>query len=115
MLNYLQARQTVIRAVSACSRDLSVESVPLQASLGRVLADNISADRDYPPVHRSTRDGFALRAADLARLPATLKLLGEIKAGDRFDGTVSLGECVAIMTGAPVPEGADAVVMIEHT
>jgi molybdopterin molybdotransferase len=85
------------------------------AALGRVLAQDVATDRDYPPFDRSIRDGFAARAGDVARVPARLKLIGESKAGTAFDGEVGAGECVQIMTGAPVPSGADAVVMIEYT
>jgi len=115
MLHYLEARKKVIDAVRASQPRPSVETVGLLESLGRVLAEDVPADRDYPPFHRSTRDGFALRAADLATVPATLKRLGEIRAGEIYPGTVGPGECVQIMTGAPVPEGADAVVMVEDT
>ena len=115
MLHYLEARHQVIEAVRGRATRPAAEVVPLEASLGRVLAEEVTADRDYPPFDRSTRDGFAVRAADFGHVPATLKRLGEIKAGEAFPGTVGAGECVQIMTGAPVPAGADAVVMIEHT
>lgn len=115
MLHYMEARQKVIATVAARVQRPEGESVPLGASLGRVLAEEACADRDYPPFDRSTRDGFALRAADVAHAPATLKLVGEVRAGESFAGTVGPEECVQIMTGAPVPEGADAVVMVEHT
>ncbi len=83
---------------------------------GRVLAEPIHADRDFPPFSRATRDGYALRAADLEKLPADLRFVGEIKAGGSPSGvSVESGQAAAIMTGAPVPNGADAVVMIEHT
>ena len=87
------------------------ERVPLLECLGRVLAEDIPADRDYPPFNRSMRDGFAVRAADL---PGSLKIIGEVRAGNLFDGDVNRGEAVEIMTGAPVPRGADAVVMVEQ-
>jgi molybdopterin molybdotransferase len=77
-----------------------------------VLAKMAVADRDYPPVARSIRDGFAVRAADL---PGRLRVVGEVAAGGAFVGTVGDGECVEIMTGAPMPDGADSVVMVEHT
>lgn len=115
MLHYLEARKKVVDAVAASQPRPPVETVGLLESLGRVLAEGVSADRDYPPFHRSTRDGFALQAADLAVVPAQLKRLGEVRAGDTYPGTVGHSECVQIMTGAPVPEGADAVVMIEDT
>jgi molybdopterin molybdotransferase len=83
---------------------------------GRALAEPIHADRDFPPFPRATRDGYAVRAADLDRLPADLQIIGEIKAGGTQSAlSVETGQAAAIMTGAPVPNGADAVVMIEHT
>jgi len=88
------------------------EQVALPDLAGRVLADDIAADRDSPALARSVRDGYAVRAADL---PATLKIIGEVRAGERFAGSVSPGQAVEIMTGAPIPAGADAVVMVEHT
>jgi molybdopterin molybdotransferase len=92
------------------------ESVGLLAAAGRVIAEDVAADRDYPPFARSVRDGFAVRAADLeGDSPGGLKIIGEVRAGQVFDGALGPGEAVEIMTGAPMPEGADAVVMIEHT
>jgi molybdopterin molybdotransferase len=79
------------------------------------LAEDVSADRDLPPFHRALRDGYALRAADLTALPVVLRCVGEAPAGRSFEGEVSSGQCVSIMTGAPLPVGADAVVMLEHT
>jgi molybdopterin molybdotransferase len=82
-------------------------------SLGMVLAEPVRADRDQPPFPRSTRDGFACRAADLAAdLPLTV--IGLIRAGEAGPIAISAGEAVEIMTGAPVPDGADCVVMVEH-
>jgi molybdopterin molybdotransferase len=87
------------------------ERVPLLAAAGRVLAEAVTADRDYPPVARSIRDGYAVRAAEL---PGAFRVVGEVRAGTSFAGEVGPGECVEIMTGAPMPVGADAVVMVEH-
>src|SRR3981189_824624 len=90
----------------------------LPAGLGRVLAEGILADRDFPPFGRATRDGYAVRAADLAEVPARLDVVGEVKAGDWPEPgvcSVGRGQAVGIMTGAPLPTGADAVVMVEHT
>lgn len=84
----------------------------LGEALGRVLADDVKADRDYPPFDRSVRDGFAVRAEDL---PGPLAIVGEVRAGQLYEGTVGEGEAVEIMTGAGVPGGADCVVMVEHT
>ena len=94
------------------------ETVDLVRAAGRILAESVAADRDIPPFPRSTRDGYAVRAADLAHLPVKLALKGEIKAGPLPGSaapTLNPGEAFSIMTGAPVPPGADAVVMIEYT
>ena len=87
-------------------------------ALGLVLAEDLRADRDFPPFPRSTRDGYAVRAADVAAVPARLRLIGEIKAGatsEQSGITIGADEAAEIMTGAPVPSGADAVVMVEYT
>jgi len=94
------------------------EPVELARAGGRVLAEALVADRDFPPFPRSARDGYALRAADLAQVPARLRVIGESKAGaapGEVPAHVSQNEAVLIMTGAPVPAGADAVVMVEYT
>jgi molybdopterin molybdotransferase len=95
----------------------AVEKIDLLQAGGRVLAEPIFADRDIPPFARSTRDGYAVSADDLTNLPARLKVVGEIKAGPAQDKKLNLnpGETFSIMTGAPVPRDADAVVMIEYT
>jgi molybdopterin molybdotransferase len=113
MLSFEEAREKVIATVRALRAPLEAETVELTRACGRVLAQAVVADRDYPPFDRSIRDGFALRSDD-AVLGATLSCVGEIKAGGDFQRTVAPGECVQIMTGAAVPKGADAVVMIEH-
>ena len=118
VLKFHAARQAVIEAIQS-SRKFSPPAlpnkVPLIASAGRVLAETIAADRDFPPFPRSTRDGFAVRSVDLSSIPARLRVKGQIKAGQAFNGSLGPGECVEIMTGAPVPHGADAVVMVEYT
>jgi molybdopterin molybdotransferase len=90
----------------------AIEGIPLAEAAGRVLAADAAADRDSPAVARSVRDGYAVRAIDL---PGELEIVGEVRAGERFAGQVGVGQAVEIMTGAPIPRGADAVVMIEHT
>ena len=91
------------------------ELVPLLASLGRTLAEPVRAERDQPPFPRSTRDGFAVRAADLAA-GTPLHVVGLLRAGEQWTGpSLQTGEALEIMTGAPAPAGADAVLMIEHT
>lgn len=94
------------------------QEIDLLAAVERVLAEEIVADRDLPPFPRSTRDGYAVRSADTAQIPVTLDVIGEIKAGEKVENIparVARDQAVAIMTGAPVPSGADAVVMVEYT
>ena len=114
MLNFEQALTTVQEKLSAAKFRPAIETLPLERVRGRVLAEDVAADRDYPPFHRSTRDGFAIRVADLSNLPAVFNVVGEVRAGEHFTKLVGPGQCVEIMTGAPLPEGADAVVMVEH-
>ncbi len=94
------------------------EMLPLLDAFGLVLAEDLRADRDFPPFPRSTRDGFAVRAEDVAKAFAQLQCIGEIRAGaseEQSRISVGRGQAVEIMTGAPVPQGADAVVMVEYT
>lgn len=89
-------------------------SVSVWDALGFVLAQEVKTDREYPPFDRSTRDGYAVRSKDVK--PGTqLKCVGEIKAGDTVSEPLTTGTCVQIMTGAAVPSGTDAVLMIEYT
>ena len=94
-----------------------IESVSLLETLGRVLAEPLVADRDLPPFHRSARDGYAVHFTDTLAVPAKLRCLGEMRAGDPLDkfSDVPPGTCVEIMTGAAVPPGADSVLMVEYT
>jgi molybdopterin molybdotransferase len=124
MLSFETARAKVIEVVGSRAGDpksklRATETIDLtrdpSSALGRILAAEIIADRNYPPFDRSIRDGFALRSADAAEPGARLHLIGESRAGFAFDGTVNKGECVRILTGAPVPRGANAVMMHEHT
>ncbi|OIR11732.1 molybdopterin molybdenumtransferase [mine drainage metagenome] len=110
-----------LRASEALS--LILESVPLSAgetvrleqSLGRVLAAAVSANRDLPPYDVSAMDGFAVRSVDVASVPASLAIIEDIKAGNMPTKTVQAGQCARIMTGAPMPRGADAVIRVEDT
>jgi len=114
-LSFENARRVVEEHASQTAPGAN-EAVNLLHAAGRVLAGPITADRDIPPFPRSTRDGYAVHAADLATLPATLKVIGEIKAGpQQTPSPLNRGEAYSIMTGAPVPQGADAVVMVEYT
>ena len=115
VLPFDEARRTVEDHASQVTSN-TAETLDLLHCAGRVLAEPITADRDIPPFPRSTRDGYAVRTADLATLPARLKVIGEIKAGpSAAASTLNRGQAFSIMTGAPVPQGADAVVMVEHT
>lgn len=95
------------------------ERVPLADALGRVLAEDVTAERDQPPFPRSPLDGYAVRAADVAGAskenPAVLHVIGRIYAGYVFDGIVGEGQAVRLMTGAPIPEGTDAIIRQEDT
>ena len=117
VVSFDEARH-LVELHAAGVRPGEIETVDLLAGLGRVLAEEIVADRDFPPFARATRDGYAVRAADLAEVPARLEVVGEVKAGDWPEPglcSVGRGQAVGIMTGAPLPAGADAVVMVEHT
>ena len=92
-----------------------VESVALRDTLGRILAEDIVADTDLPPFDRAQMDGYAVRAADVANAPARLRIAGESAAGSGWHHEMKAGEAVRIMTGAPVPAGADAVQQVELT
>lgn len=101
------------RVLAAARTIRDSETIPLGEALGRTLAADLTAKRTQPPASVSAMDGYALRAADVAVLPAKLKLIGESAAGHGFAGSVAAGQCVRIFTGAPVPDGADAVLMQE--
>jgi molybdopterin molybdotransferase len=92
-----------------------VEEIPLQQALGRVLAEDIRANRDLPPYDISAMDGYAVRSADIAAAPQVLTVIEDIKAGDMPRLALQPGQCARIMTGAPVPAGADTVVRVEDT
>jgi molybdopterin molybdotransferase len=110
-LHFREARACVIAQVGAAGV-LAAERVSFGSAAGRVLAEEVTADRDFPPLARSIRDGFAVRSTDL---PGRLSVIGEVRAGDVFSGALDPGQALEIMTGAPVPGGADQVVMVEHT
>src|SRR5579864_8339233 len=114
ILSFEQARY-VVEEHAATLRPRGKELVELLDSQGLILAEPVLADRNFPPFPRATRDGYAVRAADLAKLPATLAVIGEIKAGAAATFKVEPGQAASIMTGAPAPSGCDAVVMVEYT
>lgn len=111
LLPVAEAQQRILDAVSP----LPAEQISLAEGLGRVLARNVASRRDQPPMAMSAMDGYAVRAVDVATLPATLKVVGYAPAGHAFDGSVGAGEALRIFTGAPVPEGADTIVIQENT
>ena len=110
-LTFQQAREAVVTRVRGARPGPAVEEARLEEAAGRVLALDVRADRDAPALARSVRDGYAVRAADV---PGELWVIGEVRAGERFAGEVGPGQAVEIMTGAPLPAGADAVVMVER-
>jgi molybdopterin molybdotransferase len=115
-LSFEEARRVVEQQASRL-RPKGRELLGLLAASGRVLAEPIHADRDFPPFARAARDGYAVRAADLEKLPAHLQVIGEIKAGaaPAQIPQITPGKAAAIMTGAAAPGGCDAVVMVEYT
>jgi molybdopterin molybdotransferase len=108
MITVTEALHQVTDLVSA----LEVETVPLREAAGRVLAQNVRATRNQPPFAASAMDGYAIRGGEL-KVGATFHVIGEAAAGNAFDGRVNIGEAARIFTGAPVPEGADHVVIQE--
>ena len=111
MISVAEALELVTAGVSL----VSTEHVPLPAALSRVLAEDVAARLTHPPTAVSAMDGYAVRAADVAEVPATLKQIGEAQAGSGFSGQVRAGETVRIFTGAPLTDGADTVIIQEVT
>jgi molybdopterin molybdotransferase len=111
MISVSEAIQ-IVRAQTAL---LPAESISLVHARGRVLAQDVVADSDLPPFDRSQMDGYAVRAEDVLNVPAKLKIVGESAAGRGWHNEMSTGEAVRIMTGAPVPSGADSVQQVELT
>ena len=111
MISVDEARQRINAAVAP----LDTEVVGLTDALGRVLAEDVAARLTQPPAAVSAMDGYAVRAADVARVPATLSCVGEVPAGQRMEREIGPGEAARIFTGAPLPPGADAIVIQEDT
>lgn len=103
------------RCVLQYCQPLGTEKIDLLQALGRVLAQEVRSNRDHPPCDISAMDGYAVRAADLGTVPTQLAIVADIKAGDLPTLTVQAGQCVRIMTGAPIPPGADTVIRVEDT
>src|SRR5215211_7155609 len=104
-----------IQIVRQQTHTLPAERVRLQDALGRVLAEDVVADSDLPPFDRSQMDGYAVRAEDAKSAPVRLRIAGESAAGRGWHEQLKEGQAVRIMTGAPVPEGADSVQQVELT
>ncbi len=102
-----------LQRVLAGAGPLPVETVALKDALGRVLAEDIAATRSQPPAAVSAMDGYALRGADVANAPVTLRVIGEVAAGHPFAGEVKPGEAARIFTGGVLPKGSDTVVVQE--
>jgi len=115
IVDFEQALQIVLQKAKAAVRPTQTEQLPLLRSQSRILAEPLLADRDQPPFDRSTRDGFALRAADWTP-EACLEIISQIRAGQQWSGSaLAPNQAIEIMTGAPIPLGADAVLMVEHS
>jgi molybdopterin biosynthesis enzyme len=104
-----------LKIIKRETKPLGDESVRLSDAVGRILAEHILADTDMPPFDRSQMDGFAVRAKDTENAPVGLKIVGESAAGRGWHRKMKSGEAVRIMTGAPVPDGADSIQKIELT
>ena len=115
VLSFEEARGVISDRMRALSGPRSSQRLPLAQCRGRVLAEKVAADRDYPPFNRSTRDGYAVIAEDVAQPPARLRVIGETRAGEPSRFHLRPGQAVRIMTGAPGPAGADAIVMQEYS
>jgi|CXWL01.1.fsa_nt_gi molybdopterin molybdotransferase len=111
MITVDEARAVVLGHVIT----LPVETVPLAQAGGRILRAPVVSDRDLPPFNRAAMDGFAVRSADTVAAGAKLRVAGEVRAGFWPDREVATGEAFRIMTGAPAPQGADAVIQVERT
>ncbi|GAB4225449.1 MAG: molybdopterin molybdotransferase MoeA [Kiloniellaceae bacterium] len=111
MISVAEALERILKAFGP----VPAETVGLGEAFGRVLASDIHARVTQPPHAVSAMDGYAVRAGDVARVPVTLKMIGAVPAGALFEGEVGPGEAVRIFTGAPLPAGADAIVIQEDT
>jgi molybdopterin molybdotransferase len=112
-VSLLSVEEALRRVLAGVTAPVEAEELRLAECAGRTLAQDLSALRTQPPFAASAMDGYAVRAADAEGAPVTLKLVGASVAGRRFDGAVGPGETVRIFTGAPLPEGADAIVIQE--
>ena len=113
MNGMITVEEALARVLASAATPLEEEAVALEAAHGRVLAIDVNALRTQPPFANSAMDGYASRAGDAAQPTATLTVIGESAAGRSFGGVVGKGQAIRIFTGAPMPEGADAIVIQE--
>jgi molybdopterin molybdotransferase len=114
-MSLLSVDEALRRVLTGIERPVEAERIPLADCAGRTLAEDLSSLRDQPPFPASAMDGYAVRHADLPDVPTSLRVIGTSAAGHAFLGTVDAGTAVRIFTGAPVPEGADSIVIQEDT
>ena len=116
LISYQEAGEIIDRHIHQITR---TESVPIDDAVNRVLAADLIAAMNVPPFNRAAMDGYAVKARDTFSAgqfkPVTLKIIGEIHAGESPDKKIKIGQCEQISTGAVMPEGADAVMMVEDT
>jgi molybdopterin molybdotransferase len=112
-MSLISVEDALSRVLASVEKPLETEHAPLASCAGRTLAEDLSALRDQPPFAASAMDGYAVRSTDCGHSPATLQVVGTSAAGSRFTGVVGPKEAVRIFTGAPLPDGADAVVLQE--
>ncbi|WP_018044749.1 gephyrin-like molybdotransferase Glp [Methylobacterium sp. 88A] len=114
MSTLIPVEEALARILASAAEPVAAETVTVAESFGRTLAENVAALRTQPPFPASAMDGYAVRAEDVATVPATLRLIGMSAAGHGFAGTIGPGETVRILTGAPVPAGADTILIQEN-
>lgn len=113
-MSLLSVTEALEKILAAIPEPVAAEEIPIAQGAGRTLAADLTARRTQPPFPASAMDGYAVRAADVAAVPAQLRRVGTSAAGHGFAGTLGPGEAVRIFTGAPVPEGADAILIQEN-
>ncbi|MCC0808515.1 molybdopterin molybdotransferase MoeA [Methylobacterium sp. W2] len=114
MSKLIPVEEALARILASAAEPVAAETVAVAEAFGRTLAEDVAALRTQPPFPASAMDGYAVRAGDVATVPATLKLIGMSAAGHGFSGTIGPGETVRILTGAPVPAGADTILIQEN-
>jgi len=116
LISYQEACEIIDRHIRPITR---IEEVPVDSAANRVLAEDLVAAMNVPPFNRAAMDGYAVKAKDTFGAgqfkPVSLKVIGEIHAGDSPDKKIKSGQCIQISTGAVMPEGADSVMMVEDT